>query len=125
MHSVSRASLVPLMALSALLGLANPALCADRTPGSGVESAVGVAREKFARRLADERSGRALSRDEDLLSFLMNPDNYDVGVSQTMDLYIVVFLPRRIPPFENVVGGGGVYYIRKSDLAVIRFAGYE
>ncbi len=61
----------------------------------------------------------------ELLEFSRNPRNYDMGVSQTDDLYIVVFLPRRVPPFENVVGGGGEYRIRKSDLSVVRSMGYK
>ncbi|UNK42109.1 hypothetical protein MNO14_14345 [Luteimonas sp. S4-F44] len=94
--------------------------------GSDIAKAASIAYEKFKIDLASEYSGHPVVEGaEKLLEFSREPGNYDMGVSQTEEFYIVVFLPRRVPHFENVVGGGGEYRIRKTDLALVGSKGYR
>src|SRR5690606_8115140 len=126
MTSDCRTLAAMLALLSIMLMRSEPAWSVDKTSEPSIASAVGVAYERFENELAVEYSGQVTGKEAGALSrFVGNPRNYDVGVSQTRDLYIVVFLPRRISPFENVVGGGGEYHIRKSDLKVVKFTGYK
>jgi hypothetical protein len=103
-----------------------PVSGSDRTYNADVARVVDVAVDQFSLQLeaqyADEVADAAAA---ELLAYAKNPQNYDLGFSQTGDSYVVVFLPRRVPPFENTVGGGGEYHIKKSDLSVIKFVGYK
>lgn len=117
-------------ALSALLLLLllqfNSARGDDRMVASDVAKAANVAYARFSNDLAERYSDHPnIEESAGLLEFSRNPRNYDMGVSQTDDLYIVVFLPRLVAPFENVAGGGIEYRIRKSDLSVVRSIGYK
>lgn len=115
-----------LIVLSLSVFSAIPVSGSDRTYKSDVARVVEVAFDQFSVQLeaqhADEVADAAAAG---LLAYTKDPQNYDIGFSQTGDSYVVVFLQRRVPPFENVVGGGGEYHIRKSDLSVIKFVGYE
>lgn len=119
-----RATLSALFLLSLLQ--INSARGDDRLSTPDVAKAASVAYTRFVSELATRYSDHPILEETvELLEFSRDPHNYDMGVSQTDDLYIVVFLPRRVPPFENVVGGGGEYRIRKSDLSVVRSMGYK
>lgn len=48
-------------------------------------------------------------------------DNYDMGVGQNRRYYVIVFLLKD----KRFIGGGGEYWIRKSDLRIEKFRGYE
>lgn len=87
---------------------------------SSIIRAVQIAYADFENRLAsrDDREG-------ELAEYILNPKNYDIGISQTRNLYIVVFLPRKLPPNEYLIGGGGQYLIRKADLTILKFIGYK
>ena len=80
--------------------------------------AANIAYIDFENRLSsrDDREGA-------LAAYVLNPKNYDIGISQTKETYIVVLRPRRVPPYEYLMGGGGQYFIRKSDLMIVRFVG--
>ncbi|MEN5118181.1 hypothetical protein ABE488_12725 [Luteimonas sp. TWI662] len=109
--------------LWAVMSCASTARSAD---GVSVAKAAAVAYARFEADFEREYSEHPISEDTiKLLAFSRNPGNYDLGVSQTDELYVVVFLSRRVPPFENVTGGGGEYWVRKSDLSVVRSIGYK
>lgn len=98
----------------------------ERSYEETVSEVVRIATKKFSEHLkeyyADEE---AVPETADLLEFSKGSESYSIGISQTDEMYIVVFLRRRVPPFERVVGGGGEYHFRKSDLAIIKFIGYK
>ncbi|WP_132984850.1 hypothetical protein [Luteimonas terricola] len=81
---------------------------------------------RFSDHLKEYYAGEeAVPETADLLKFAKNPESYSIGVSQTSETFIVVFLRRRVLPFERVVGGGGEYHINKADLSLIKFVAYK
>jgi hypothetical protein len=111
--------------LWAAMSFGSIARAADGVFVADVAKAAAVAYARFEVDLEREYSEHPISEDTvELLAFSRNPGNYDMGVSQTNELYVVVFLPRRVPPFEHVTGGGGEYWVMKSDLSVVKSIGY-
>lgn len=92
----------------------------DTTINSNAIRAANIAYLDFKNRLAsrDDREG-------ELADYVLNPQNYDIGISQTKDMYLVVFLPRKVPPYEYLIGGGGQYLVKKSDFKIVKFTGYK
>ncbi|MBB3344729.1 hypothetical protein [Luteimonas sp. RC10] len=121
-----RREIVFIVLLWAVMSCTSIARAADNGSIVNVAKAAAIAYARFEVDLERGYSEHPISEDTiELLVFSRNPGNYDMGVSQTNELYVVVFLPRRVPPFENVTGGGGEYRIRKSDLSVMSSMGYR
>ena len=78
--------------------------------------AVRVALKDFLVRLEAERKQEwAYSK------FVSDIQNYSIGVSSGKDIYAVAFVLKKTPVKIN--GGGGVYYLDKNTLRIIRFRG--
>lgn len=109
-----------LLALALFAMLVGAARGEDSIINSDAVRAANIAYSDFERRLAsrDDREG-------ELAEYVLDPRNYDIGVSQTRDMYVVVFLLRKAPPYEYVIGGGGHYHLRKEDFTIVNFSGYK
>ncbi len=93
-------------------------------PNAG--EAARIAYAGFERELTKQYAGEVPNKETAaLLDFSRDPRNYDMGISQTDDIYVVVFLPRRTPAFEYIIGGGGRLEISKSDSTIRRFIWYR
>lgn len=104
--------------LLALFFWIGKAFAGEQKPSSNVVDATRVAYEDFEKRLAERTD-----REGNLAQFVLNAKNYDVGVSQTDSEFVVVFKPKQTP--RRILGGGGQYFIRKSDLSIVGFMGYK
>ncbi|UNP30615.1 hypothetical protein [Lysobacter gummosus] len=78
--------------------------------------AASVARTKFISDL-----GKLKKTDWEWQEYISNADNYNIGISENKGNYVVVFSPRE----KGIRGGVYEYWIRRSDLKVVRFRGYE
>ncbi|TDK23866.1 hypothetical protein E2F46_10085 [Luteimonas aestuarii] len=89
---------------------------ADR-PVDPASPAVNAAYAAFSEWLAgrDESGG-----DQALARFALDIRNYDIWMSQSGSRYFIEFRLKRMEPFQNVVGGGSKYVIRKRDNVIER-----
>lgn len=78
-----------------------------------------IARHDFALRLEKFPAKTDFDR------FVEDIDNYDVGLSDAGDTFVVVLKLRKRERGEVIKGGGAVYKVRKKDLAIISFVGQE
>jgi len=78
-----------------------------------------IAVNDFTERLAKERD---LSTDTGV--YIADIHNYDIGMRETDDAYVIRFSPKPRPG-HRIFGGGGEYKIKKGSLEIIRFNGYE
>ena len=108
-----------LVSLLWALGLFHGAAFAQSKNFGQMQHALSVAAEDFTDRLSKEKG----DPQSELWRFLQNFDNYSIGMSQSHHYYIVVFIPRQLS--TPIRGGGGEYRIRKGDLGIESFNGYE
>lgn len=89
---------------------------ADR-PVDPASPAINAAYAAFSAWLAgrDESGG-----DQALARFVLDIRNYDIWVSQSGSRYFIEFRLKRTEAFQNVVGGGSKYVIRKRDNVIER-----
>lgn len=109
-----------LLSLGALLVLANLGLASDLRAGecSPMLQAAEVARTNFSSKL------KMSPVETEFDKFVGNIDNYSVGLSDDGAAYVVVF--KLMSKGRGVIAGGGaVYRVRKSDLAILDFKGRE
>jgi hypothetical protein len=95
------------------------ALCDDaRAAGpDAIITAAEVARENFETQLAKDTSEWKYA------SYVKDVENYDIGISQNQNSYVVVFILRKRG--THLKGGGGEYHVDKTTLRITRFKGYE
>lgn len=84
---------------------------------SPILRAAEVARHDFSLKL------KSFPAETEYDRFVENIDNYDIGLSGSGDVFVVVFKLRARR--GTIAGGGGTYKIRKKDLAIINFVGQE
>ena len=108
-----------LVSLLWMLGLFHGAAVAQRQNFDQLHHALSIAVGDFTDRLSKEKGDPK----SELWRFLHNIDNYSIGMSQSHDYFIVVFIPRQLS--TPIRGGGGEYRIRKGDLGIESFNGYE
>jgi len=106
---------------SGIVGIASALLLAAISPlhaqgKSRILDAAETAREKFASEL-----GKRKPSDWEWEKYVSNVDNYDIGLSESPELYVVVFTPRE----KRIRGGRYEYWVSKSDLKIVKFKGYE
>lgn len=119
------------MRISLLLGLAlvYPFLMAANGEGARTvrpvdpsSKAVNAAYAAFAQWLAGmDASGG----DQALARYAFDIRNYDIWVSQSGTRYFIGFSLKKTREFQNVVGGGSMYVIRKSDNFIERVEHYK
>lgn len=97
-----------------LLAVGAPCLSKPKFASAAIEAA-SIAYADFKSKLKS-RTG-----DGELAAYLAEPDNYNIGISQTESVYIIVFVPRRSGSFKYLMGGGAEYQIRKSDMSIEGF----
>ena len=107
-----------LAAVLYLLVAPNNAFASD---GSRILSAAEVAIKDFKTRLDNESTSTS---EWEFSKFVFDIENYNIGLSQDRDHFVVVFLLRRHGN-DVIKGGGGEYWVNKSDLRIARFQGYE
>lgn len=81
-------------------------------------SAASVAYEDYSKKLEIGKSA-----EWEYSAYVSNISNYSVGLSEAKNAYVVVFQLKKASVKIN--GSGGVYYIDKESLRILRFAGYE
>lgn len=104
--------------LSAFLSL-SLAVCSfsiSATDGPAIFDAGEVARKLFIQKLGEEPV-----RNTDLSRYIKNINNYDIGIGDSGDCYVVVFRLRD----RRIIGGGGEVWVKKDGLKVVKFSGYE
>jgi len=111
------------MAFSGLMALILAGSMASSSLHAGdvsapILQAAGVARHDYSSRLKEFPAKTEFDR------FVENIDNYDVGLSDAGDNFIVVFKLRK-KKGEVVMGGGAIYTVRKKDLVIVNFSGQE
>lgn len=87
-------------------------------PVDPASPAVNAAYAAFAQWLPgsrDESGG-----DQALARFALDIRNYDIWMSQSGTRYFIAFSLKKTGEFRNVVGGGSMYVIRKSDNVIER-----
>lgn len=90
----------------------------DKQPA--ILEAAEVAYRDFSGRLELERD---VEPEWEFSDYVLKVENYDIGLSQTTDFYIVVFLLMKSD--AAITGGGGEYKIRKTTFEIVEFTGYE
>lgn len=78
-----------------------------------------VARHDFSSKL------KGFPTETDFDKFVENIDNYNIGLSDAGEAFVVVFTLKKRKKGEVIKGGGAMYRIRKKDLAIISFVGQE
>lgn len=119
------------MRISLLLGLAlvYPLLMAATGDGARTvrpddpsSKAVNAAYAAFSQWLAGmDASGG----DQALARYAFDIGNYDIWMSQNGARYFIAFDLKKTGEFQNVVGGGSMYVIRKSDDVIERVEHYK
>lgn len=87
----------------------------DKVEGRAIE-ALKVASDKFSERLEKIKNGGS-----EHAGYMSQRSNYNVGVSESSDLYVVVFVPSN----RNIIGGGVEYRISKISMKIVKVVGYE
>ncbi|WP_144436680.1 hypothetical protein [Lysobacter antibioticus] len=98
------------------LSLAVCSFSISAADNSAIFDAGEVARKLFIQKLGEEPA-----RNTDLSRYIRNINNYDVGIGDSGECYVVVFRLRD----RRIIGGGGEVWVRKSDREVVKFSGYE
>ena len=110
--------------LAALLftvaGLFAGSLCAADGLRVDAPQAAQIAVNDYSERLAKERE----LDPSDLSRYVTDIHNYDIGMRETGDAYIVRFTLKQ-PKGRSINGGGGEYKIKKGSLEIVSFTGYE
>jgi hypothetical protein len=83
----------------------------------GLVDSIRIATADFERRLAKDH------QDWEYSAYVSNVRNYGVGFAESDKYYIVVF--RLKPARKKIVGGGGMYWVSKHGMKIIKFSGYE
>ena len=78
-----------------------------------------VARHDFSSKL------KSFPAETDFDKYVENIDNYNVGLSDAGEAFVVVFQLKKRERGEIIKGGGATYRIRKKDLVIISFVGQE
>lgn len=78
--------------------------------------ALNVALGKFSDKLAKIDKSKS-----DHAKYMSQSENYDVGISESRGVFIIVFLPKN----RNIIGGGAEYHVRRDDFEIVKFVGYE
>lgn len=79
-----------------------------------------IAVNDYTARLARERNAAPSELDQ----YVADIRNYDIGMRETGNAYIVRFTLKQ-PKDRSIKGGGGEYKIKKGSLEIVRFTGYE
>ena len=92
---------------------------------ASIIDAVSIAYADFNGKLLKEKEAFEKRHSCDMLcNIVYNIDSYNIGISAEGEHFTVVLLVRKQKDMR-IIGGGGEYRIRKSDLEIVKFTGYE
>lgn len=92
---------------------------------ASIIDAASIAYADFNGKLLKEKESFEKRHSCDMLcNIVYNIDSYNIGISTEGEHFTVVLLVRKHKDMR-IIGGGGEYRIRKSDLEIVKFTGYE